>query len=327
MIGAQDLLDALEEKRGEFKEEKWRIICEIVDIRVQIEEHHSGAFGKESSLPDSSTLLTRIGLNSDSCFYAPDYSEVSRSTRSGAQADVDDLEVDTDQAEPSGGNTGDESDDAEPLASASVPSSTIEAHDEALATRNHQDTATSTTTNEDSLHSNQAMEDFDNGMIKSDARAGEQDSIGMAVDPRPFVRDAKPGTLHQYQQGSLDTEATLYRSQPAMGTGLDLMTNPWMAAGTTGGYEETAYALDDTQMLGHDEYAVPHLGLAHNHRQNMAMNTLHPMHVAGGHPYQLYGHSESRAMPIRGMTHPHQSELNHPPMHGLGIGPSSFYSS
>lgn len=41
-IRAVDLLAALEEKKADFKEEKWAIVQEIIAVREQIEEYRSG---------------------------------------------------------------------------------------------------------------------------------------------------------------------------------------------------------------------------------------------------------------------------------------------
>ncbi len=46
LISARDLLLALEEKRNDFKSDRWDIISEIIDAREQIEMYESGGFGK-----------------------------------------------------------------------------------------------------------------------------------------------------------------------------------------------------------------------------------------------------------------------------------------
>lgn len=46
VITAQDLLLALEEKRNEFKVDRWSIISEIIDARRQIEMYEGGGYGK-----------------------------------------------------------------------------------------------------------------------------------------------------------------------------------------------------------------------------------------------------------------------------------------
>lgn len=43
LITAVDLLQALEEKRGDFKEDRWAIIQEIIDVREQLEQFSDGS--------------------------------------------------------------------------------------------------------------------------------------------------------------------------------------------------------------------------------------------------------------------------------------------
>lgn len=46
VITARDLWTALDEKRGEFKPDRWAIISEIVDAREQIEMFEGGGIGE-----------------------------------------------------------------------------------------------------------------------------------------------------------------------------------------------------------------------------------------------------------------------------------------
>jgi hypothetical protein len=41
-IRAVELLAALEEKKGDFKEDKWAIVQEIISVRDQLEKYNSG---------------------------------------------------------------------------------------------------------------------------------------------------------------------------------------------------------------------------------------------------------------------------------------------
>lgn len=44
-ISAHDLWDALEEKKGDFKPDRWAIIREIIKAREQIEVYEVGGIG------------------------------------------------------------------------------------------------------------------------------------------------------------------------------------------------------------------------------------------------------------------------------------------
>ena len=48
-ITAQDLLVALEEKRNDFKPDRWAIIEEIISARTRIEMYEEGCFGMPRS--------------------------------------------------------------------------------------------------------------------------------------------------------------------------------------------------------------------------------------------------------------------------------------
>lgn len=43
MIFATDLLQALEEKKGDFKEDRWAIIQEIISVREQLERFNNSS--------------------------------------------------------------------------------------------------------------------------------------------------------------------------------------------------------------------------------------------------------------------------------------------
>lgn len=47
MITARELFLALEEKKNDFKPDRWAIITEIVNAREQIEIFDMGGFGKQ----------------------------------------------------------------------------------------------------------------------------------------------------------------------------------------------------------------------------------------------------------------------------------------
>ncbi|RMZ83697.1 hypothetical protein DV738_g1150, partial [Chaetothyriales sp. CBS 135597] len=71
LIYAQDLLMALEEKKADFKGDRWQIIVQIVDVRTQIENYEMG------------------GFDPDTVIFVPDFSESSRSSKSEAEDDPD----------------------------------------------------------------------------------------------------------------------------------------------------------------------------------------------------------------------------------------------
>ena len=58
IITAHDLFLALEEKKNDFKLDRWSIISEIINARTQIELFESGTYGKILIMVET-TLLTQ----------------------------------------------------------------------------------------------------------------------------------------------------------------------------------------------------------------------------------------------------------------------------
>lgn len=58
LINAQDLLTALDEKKNDFKADRWAIIGEIVRAREQIEMYETGGFGEFLNVGDIMAKLT-----------------------------------------------------------------------------------------------------------------------------------------------------------------------------------------------------------------------------------------------------------------------------
>ncbi|KPI37762.1 uncharacterized protein AB675_77 [Cyphellophora attinorum] len=79
-IRAVELLAALEEKKGDFKEDKWAIVQEIISVRDQLEEYNSG----NMYIDPSATILVS------------DY-ETENKSKKNSEPEADEVEADADE--------------------------------------------------------------------------------------------------------------------------------------------------------------------------------------------------------------------------------------
>lgn len=115
-ITANDLKDAIEERRGDISSEKWEIIEEVIRVRSIQEQYLREEIGKHD--PDTKASLPKPRLDKDTCINAMDLSHESRRSRCEPEAHVTDNE---DESSAAAAEEGEEVDLPDESSRQSVP--------------------------------------------------------------------------------------------------------------------------------------------------------------------------------------------------------------
>ena len=149
--------------------------------------------------------------------------------------------------------------------------------------------------------------------------AAEQDSIGMIMDSRPFVREVKPDLSQlrlqtQFAQSPLPFRPNIDRGEQAM------MMNPWMSSMQASGFIEPSFSMHN-RLISPSGFSVDNMGLMQDHQQPMTM----PLPETTS--YRGFSSDAHQPAPVRAMSTPNGNSISPNGMHGWGMGPGSYFGN
>jgi hypothetical protein len=328
MLSARDLWTALEDKKFEFKGDRWPIITEIITFREQVEIFEAGGYGMMTWCPGAlASVQADIACTIDleTVVFVPDFSESSRSSKSGTDAEMDDIDVQLpDQLDARIKEEGEDETPTPP--STRPPSPSQEQSTDAQQPLKSEEAVIDEVQESDD---NQTMEQesvaFHPSTTELDTVHPDHDLIGMTVDPRPFERDQKADQSQLRLQRYLAQGPKTFRTQ-ASSRQQDLMFNSWLPAESPSGFLPPGYSLEGNQILSADDFHMDELGLMHHSRQSMSLHPAHSMPIIDAMAYQDFSTTAPRPLPVRTMSTPHSALMGHAHVHGLGLLQQNYFS-
>ncbi|RMZ91443.1 hypothetical protein DV736_g1340, partial [Chaetothyriales sp. CBS 134916] len=294
LIYAQDLLLALEEKKADFKGDRWQIIAQIVDVRTQIENYEMG------------------GFDPDTVIFVPDFSESSRSSKSEADADMDDTATSMPEGEL--GQIEEDVDDSVTTAqSPHIPPTTSSQPEEI-----------------------QANNDFCNEPLSTDRQPGAEtmdaDDLGLhgpgigIAKQGSFVRGlkAEDGPM-QVQRHPLQ-ETIDFHPQSGLREGNNAMSDGWLHPPSPPAFMPPAFGLNGGQILASDGFPLNELSPVHADQPMLAMSLTHGLSTGDGVAFQAIANSGPRPMTARAMSTEYANGLPRNDMHGLDLFQQSYFA-
>ena len=257
----------------------------------------------------------------------PDFSESSRSSKPTTDAETNEGDTEMAEAVSSGikEEEDDDDDDVETPPSTRAPSPLSDRATDASQSNCMGQDPLATPQEPGDRAMAQDTESFDPSAEELEVIPSEQDSIGMTVDPRSFVRDQKPGPSQVHLQRYLAHNPMAFRPQAAHRQGHDLMLHTWLPSEAPNDFIQTGFGLDGGQMLSPNGFPVDELGLMHSNRQAMSMHPAQGLPMTEGITYQDFTTSAPRPLPLRTMSTPHGAMTDQAGVHGLGLGHPSYF--
>jgi hypothetical protein len=311
MITARDLFAALEEKRNDFKLDRWSIISDIVKAREEIEIFESG------------------GFDGDTIIHVPDLSE--RSARGDLDGEGDDNDVSaTDQVIPDVVSEGghDEGNEARPVGSATAsPTGLVPGEKSQTGHRNSGQSSADVERNMRNQSAAQHVNNTFSTTMDDYAQAtAEQAGPAMTVDSHPFGGQPNPDrAAPRLQPINMPHDLTGYPSHSSR-QHQEALAHQWLATESSTGYVSNGYGLDN--LHSHTPISAQSFdaSLLHGSMQEMSIPNGLPMMDAMS--YDEFP-ADSRTLPVRAMSTPHPIMLDQVVhgAHGLGVIQSAFYNN
>ncbi|RMZ74986.1 hypothetical protein DV737_g5550, partial [Chaetothyriales sp. CBS 132003] len=291
-IYARDLLLALEEKKADFKGDRWQIVAQIVDTRTQIENYEMG------------------GFDNDTVVFVPDFSESLRQSKSEAEADVDD--ADTSMPDGELGPIEEDVDDKMTTAQSPQIPPTAAGQTEEMQANNKDFCGEPLSADR---KPGTEMMDADDPGLHGVAKQGS------------FVRGLKVEDVPMQVQRYPLQEMIDFHPRSGLREGNGAMSEGWLHHHPSPpGFMPPAFGLNGGHMLAPDGFALHELSPVHADQPMPAMALTHGLSTCDGVAFQGIANSGSRPMPARAMSTGYPGGQPQNEMHGLDLFQQSYFA-